>query len=303
VIPFDPAPIRVNSLPVDSQPPEIAQKQYGQYGQPVEPTFGQKLKKFLGPVGVVFVLIAKFFAKLKFIILPLLKFSPVILKTGGTMLLSVWLYAMMWGWWFALGFVLLIFVHECGHVLAAKALNLKVSAPMFIPFMGAFITLKENPANAWVESRVGIAGPLFGAVGSAVCYGIYLITDSPIFCGLAHVGFLLNLFNLAPVGFLDGGRIVTALSPWLWIVGFVIMVLLAGVQILNGHFNFVMAYVLIFSLPRLFSLFRKRSEAEQRYFEVTPEQRWTMAAVYFGLIAALAIGMQMTYISPESLNR
>ena len=303
MIRFDPAANRVNSLRVDSQPPEIVQKQYGQYGQPVEPTFGQKLKKALGPIGVVFVVIAKFFAKLKFIALPLLKFLPVILKTGGTMLLSVWLYGMMWGWWFALGFVLLIFVHECGHVVAAKALNLKVSAPMFIPFMGAFITLKETPPNAWVESRVGVAGPLFGTVGAALCYCIYLFTDSPIFCGLAHVGFLLNLFNLAPVGFLDGGRIVTALSPWLWIVGFIIMVLLAGAQLLHGHFNIVMAYVLIFSIPRLFSLFRKRSEAEQRYFEVTPEQRWTMASVYFGLIAALAIGMQITYIPPDSLNR
>jgi Zn-dependent protease len=285
------------------EPPEVLEKQYGEYGRPVEPTFGQKLKKFLGPIGVVFVVIAKFFAKLKFIILPALKFLPAILKTGGTMLLSIGVYAMVFGWWFALGFVLLIFVHECGHLIVAKALRLKVGAPMFIPFMGAFITLKENPSNAWVESRVGIGGPILGALGSVVCYGIYLLTDNPMFSALAHVGFLLNLFNLAPVGFLDGGRIVTALSPWLWIVGFIIMVLLTVAQFLAGHISIVMIYILIFSVPRLVSLFRTRTEAEQRYFEVTPGQRWTMAAMYFGLIALLTIGMQVTYISPETLNR
>jgi Zn-dependent protease len=285
------------------EPHEVLEKQYGEFGRPVEPTFGQKLKKFLGPIGVVFVVVAKFFAKLKFIILPALKFLPAILKTGGTMLLSIGIYALVFGWWFALGFVLLIFVHECGHLIVAKALRLKVGAPMFIPFMGAFITLKENPSNAWVESRVGIGGPILGALGSVVCYGIYLLTGNPMFSALAHVGFLLNLFNLAPVGFLDGGRIVTALSPWLWIVGFIIMVLLTVAQFLAGHFSIVMIYILIFSVPRLMSLFRARTEAEQRYFEVTPGQRWTMAAMYFGLIALLTIGMQVTYISPETLNR
>lgn len=282
--------------------PEISEKPYTQYGQPVQPTFGQKLKKALGPIGVVFVVIAKFFAKLKFIILPLLKFSPVILKTGGTMLLSIGAYAIFWGWWFALGFVLLIFVHECGHLIAAKALNLKVSAPMFIPFMGAFIALKEAPRNAWVESRVGIGGPIFGAIGSALCYGIYLVTDNPLFCGLAHAGFFLNLFNLAPVGFLDGGRIVTALSPWFWIVGFIIMLLLTVVQIAAGHLNFIMILILIYSVPRLISLFRAKTDEEKRYFEVTPEQRWTIGLTYFGLIALLAIGMQVTYIPPHALK-
>jgi Zn-dependent protease len=301
VIPFDPAPFRVNSFCVE--PTEVSEKQYGEYGQPVPPTFGQKLKKLLGPVGVVFIVIAKFFGKLKFFILPALKFLPVILKTGGTMLLSVGVYALIWGWWFALGFVLLIFVHECGHLLMAKKIGLKVSAPMFIPFMGAFIALKEAPPNAWVESRVGIAGPILGTLGAGICYVIFLVTDNPLFSALAHVGFLLNLFNLAPVGFLDGGRIVTALSPWLWIVGFIIMVLLAVTQFAAGHFNLILVYVLIFSLPRLFSLFRQKSEAERRYFEVTPGQRWTMGTMYFGLIALLVVGMEMTYIAPETLNR
>src|SRR5215469_13678649 len=193
------------------EPSEVSQPQpsYGQYGEPVKPTFGQRLKKFLAPIGALFVIIGKFFAKLKFLVLPALKFFPIILKTGGTMVLTIGVYALTWGIWFAVGFVLLIFVHECGHLLVAKKLGLKVGAPVFIPFMGAFIALKEAPPNAWVESQVGIGGPVLGTLGSGLCYVAYLATNNPFYCALAHVGFFLNLFNLAPVGFLDGGRVAT----------------------------------------------------------------------------------------------
>src|SRR5438876_7031188 len=197
------------------------------WGRPAEPTAWQKVKKLFAPLAVVGVLFLKFFAKLKFIILPVLKFLPMILKTGGTMIVTIWVYAMFWGWWFAVGFVLLIFVHECGHLLAARRLGLKVGAPVFIPFMGAFIALKEAPRNAWIEAQVGIGGPMLGTLGAGVCELLHLATGNQMFQALAYTGFLLNLSNLAPVGFLDGGRIVTALSPWLWLVGFAIMVALA----------------------------------------------------------------------------
>jgi hypothetical protein len=116
------------------------------------PNFWARTKKALGPVAVAGVVIAKFFAKLKFIVLPLLKFLPVVLKTGGTMILSIWVYATVFGWQFAVGFVLLMFVHECGHLVIAKGFGLKVSAPVFIPFMGAFILLKDAPRNAWMDA-------------------------------------------------------------------------------------------------------------------------------------------------------
>ena len=118
------------------------------------------------------------------------------------------------------------------------------------------------------------------------------------FSALAYTGFFLNLFNLAPVGFLDGGRIVTALSPWLWIAGFVILV---AMTFTNP--NFLLILILLFSLPRLFFLFRRKSEAELRYFEVEPVQRRTMAAMYFGLIALLVLGMKSTtHIPPETFQ-
>jgi Zn-dependent protease len=114
---------------------------------------------------------------------------------------------------------------------------------------------------------------------------------------LAYTGFFLNLFNLMPVGFLDGGRIVTALSPWMWLIGFAVLVLMIIAQ-----FNFLLLVILVISLPRLFSLFRPKTDAERRYFEVTPEQRLLMSVLYFGLIAALVLGMSLTHIPREALQ-
>jgi Zn-dependent protease len=265
-------------------PPPI----YGLPGQPERPSVWQRIKKAFTPIGVGLLVALKFLAKLKFLL-------PV-LKTGSTMIIAVGVYAILWGWQFALGFVLLIFVHECGHLIAAKRIGLKVGAPVFIPFLGAFIALKEAPRNAWIEAQVGIGGPILGAVGSAVCEFIYFATGNLMFRALAYTGFLLNLFNLAPVGFLDGGRIVTALSPWLWLVGFAVMLIL-----IFTHFNVILLFILAFSLPRLFFLFRRKSEAELRYFEVTPAQRWIMAIMYFGLIAFLVFGMQTTLIPHDAL--
>jgi Zn-dependent protease len=188
----------------------------------------------------------------------------------------------------------LIFVHECGHLLAARRLGLKVGAPVFIPFMGAIIALKEATPNAWVEAQVGIGGPILGSIGAALCIPLYQITGNVLFLNLAHVAFWLNLFNLIPLGFLDGGRIATALSPKLWLVGLALLLGLFVMQL--PHISFLLVLILILSLPRVFSLFKKRTAEEQRYFEVTPKQRLLMGALYFGLAAALAIGMELTYV-------
>jgi Zn-dependent protease len=271
-------PTYPESTPVETTPPRTGDG------------LGARLKKALGPVAVVFVVIAKFFAKLKFILLPALKFLPVILKSGGTMLFSIWIYATVFGWPFAVGFVLLLFVHECGHLLVAQRFGLKVSAPVFIPFMGAFILLKDQPRNAWMEACVGIGGPMLGSLGALVCNSIGEVADSPRMIALASTGYFLNLFNLLPVGFLDGGRIVTALSRWLWIPG-MLLLMWFGFQ----YPNLIVWLMVIFSLPRIFSLFRPRTEEEKRYFEVTRSQRWTMSILYFGLIAVLALGMHIAH--------
>ena len=265
-----------------------SQTQSTEFAGPQRETFWRRLKKTLGPVAVVGVVIAKFFAKLKFFILPALKFLPILLKSGGTMLLMIWIYTAMWGWKFGVGFVLLLLVHECGHLIVAKKFGLKVGAPVFIPFMGAFIALKEAPRNAWMEACVGIGGPMLGTLGALACNSLGEIFDAPVFIALAWFGYFLNLFNLTPVGMLDGGRIVTALSRWLWLPG------LALLLWFGWKFpNFVVWLMVLLSLPRVYSLFRKRTEEERRYFEVTPVQRWTMSILYFGLIFALISAMHL----------
>ena len=259
-----------------------------QFAAPRTETAWSRVKKALGPVAVAAALIAKFFAKLKFLLLPLLKFLPILLKSGGTMLLMIWIYTRMWGWQFGVGFVLLLLVHECGHLLVAKKFGLKVGAPVFIPFMGAFIALKEAPRNAWIEACVGIGGPMLGSLGALASNSLGEIFDAPIFIALAWFGYFLNLFNLTPVGMLDGGRIVTALSRWLWLPGFAALLWFGW-----KYPNFIVWLIVFLSLPRIYSLFRKRTEEERRYYEVTPGQRWIMSILYFGLIAVLVFAMHL----------
>ena len=252
------------------------------------PNFWARTKKALGPVAVAAAVVAKFFVKLKFVLLPALKFLPILLKSGGTMLLMIGVYTAMWGWKFAVGFVLLLLVHECGHLVVAKKFGLKVGAPVFIPFMGAFIALKEAPKNAWIEACVGIGGPMLGSLGALLCNALGEIFNAPIFIALAWFGYFLNLFNLTPVGMLDGGRIVSAMSRWLWIPGFLLLLWFGW-----RYPNFIIWLMIFLSLPRIASLFRKRTEEELRYYEVTPTQRWTMSILYFGLILTLIFGMHL----------
>ena len=251
-----------------------------------EPSASEKAKKLLGPLGAGIFLLLKFGAKLKFLIVPLLKFFPILFKTGGTMIVSIWAYSMLWGWSFAAGFVLLILVHECGHLIAAKAFRLNVGLPVFLPFMGAVIALKEAPKSAWVEFWIAAGGPIAGGLAATGCHAYAIATDNQFFAALAYTGYFLNLFNLMPTGFLDGGRMVQALSPWLWLVGLAV----AGAFAIYRP-SFIIFLILLFSIPRLTSLFRKRTDEEQRFYEIGLGKRLVAAVIYFGLILGLGWGM------------
>ncbi|MCU6796322.1 site-2 protease family protein [Paenibacillus sp. WQ 127069] len=162
-------------------------------------------------------------------------------KFGGaflSMLISIGAYALLFPWSFAIGFVLLIFVHEMGHVIAAKQKGLPVSAPMFIPFLGAMISMKRHPRDAVTEAYVGIGGPVLGTVGALVVFGLGYYLNSPFLYSLAQAGFLINLFNLIPIHPLDGGRIVTAVSRWLWLVG-----LIGGLVLIIYNFNIILLII------------------------------------------------------------
>src|SRR5213596_174146 len=176
------------------------------------------LKRFGGAVAGALALLASLAGKLKALLLLLPKLK--LLTTSGSMLVSIGAYALIWGWQFAVGFVLLLFVHEIGHVIQLRREGVPASAPMFIPFLGAVISAKSLGGNALAEARVGLAGPVLGSLGAAALIPLASATGNHMFTALAFTGFFLNLFNLLPVVPLDGGRAMAALSPWMWFVGF-----------------------------------------------------------------------------------
>ena len=236
-----------------------------------------KLLKSLGPIGIVAVFVL---GKLKLLI-PLLKFAK--LHTLVTMLLAVWVYATIWGLPFAVGFVLLIFVHEMGHALVMRQQGIRAGAPVFIPFVGAVIAMKGLPRNAYVEALVGIGGPVLGSAGALACLLVAWTIDSPFWYALASTGFLINLFNLIPISPLDGGRIVGVISRWLWAVGYAI-----GIAVFLLTFSPLLLLILLFGL---FSLPRVIRGPREDYYDVAPEKRFAIGVAYFGLAALLALGM------------
>jgi Zn-dependent protease len=169
--------------------------------------------------------VAAFLAKFKAVLLLLPKLK--LFTTMGTMLVSVAAYSFVFGWPFAAGFVVLLLVHELGHVIALRREGIKASAPMFIPFMGAVISARSLGDNALAEARVGLAGPVLGSIGAAACILIWHATGNDLWRALAFTGLFLNLFNLLPVVPLDGGRAMAAMAPWMWFLGLAAMVPLA----------------------------------------------------------------------------
>ena len=127
-------------------------------------------------------------------------------KTLCTMLLSIGAYSLIFGWKFAAGFVVLIFVHELGHVIAAKCYGLPVSAPTFIPFVGAYVT-HGMPMSSYSHAIIAFAGPLAGGLGGWACYGFALVIGGHWLMAVALYTFVLNLINLAPIPPLDGSKI------------------------------------------------------------------------------------------------
>ncbi|MGH3133316.1 MAG: site-2 protease family protein, partial [Gaiellaceae bacterium] len=194
---------------------------------------------------------------------------------------------------FAIGFVLLIFVLELGHVLELRRQGVPASAPLFIPFLGAVIGMKELPDDAWKEARVALAGPILGSVGAAVCWVAGEAADSDVLIALAFVGFFLNLFNLIPIVPLDGGRAAAALHPAFWFVGLVMMV---GLVVVSP--NPLLILIVVLGGLDLWRRWRERGQAAD-YYRLPTWQRVTVGVVYLGLAAVLALSMSATYVERD----
>jgi Zn-dependent protease len=238
-------------------------------------------------------LLFKFGAKLKGLLLLLPKLK--IFTTSATMLVSIAAYALIWGWSFAVGFVLLLLIHEMGHVVQLRREGIKASAPMFIPFLGALVAMKELPKDAVAEARVGLAGPVLGTLGCLIPWAIYGLTGDELFKALAFVGFFLNLFNLLPVLPLDGGRAMAALTPWMWFVGYGLLV---GITFVYP--NPIMLLILLVGGMETWRRWKQRNEPEQqRFHQVRPRARLAVAVTYVGLAVLLALGMDATFVERD----
>lgn len=207
-----------------------------------------------------------------------------LLTTGGTMLVSMLVYSWVFGWPYAIGFVLLIFVHEMGHYMAARQRGLAVGAPTFIPFVGAWIALKDIPHDVETEAYIGIAGPLAGTAAALACYFMAGNTDNRLLLALAYSGCMLNLFNLIPISPLDGGRITAIISPKLW---------LAGVPLLAMLFFFrpspMLILIAIMAYPQIKAAIWGNADLPPHYYEVPLNTRVNYGVMYLGLAAFLAI--------------
>ena len=270
-----------STLP-DPRPEAAGERGY----EPVHPRWGLGglLRKLAAPlVGLGFLVV---------------KYGAILLKlkvvtTGASMLVSIAAYAWIWGLPFAVGFVVLIFVHELGHVIELRRQGVPASAPLFIPFLGAVIGMKQLPDDAWKEARVALAGPILGSVGAAAFWIAGEAADSDVLIGLAFVGFFLNLFNLIPIVPLDGGRAAAALHPAVWFVGLVIMV---GLLVVSP--NPILILIVILGGLDLWRRWRERGENAE-YYRLSGGKRLAVATVYIGLIGVLALAVSATYVERD----
>ena len=209
-----------------------------------------------------------------------------LLTTGGSMLLSVVLYAFVFGWRYAVGFVALLFIHEMGHFVAARQRGLGVGLPTFIPFIGAWTELKDRPHDAETEAYVGLGGPLLGTVGAVGCYLLARNEGSNWLLAVAYSGFFLNLFNLIPMMPFDGGRITAVLSPRIWLL---------GVPILGALFVYrpspILFIVALLAAPQVWKAIKYRSDSPEAvtYYAVPTRTKWEYALFYLALLAFLAV--------------
>jgi Zn-dependent protease len=283
--------------PRDAVPPQDGAPTYGgppPYGPAGQPTGRRKLAGRVGTAGAAGAalagkagLLGKFFLAFKGLAI-LVKFKAVI-----SLFLSVGVYAIFYGWKFAVGFVLLLLLHELGHVAVLRHQGVPVSAPMFIPFVGAFVNVKGPQRSVAEEAWSAIAGPVAGSVAAV---GVLLwtgVTGSPLLQALAYSAFLINLFNLVPFLPLDGGRVAGALHPAIWWGGMVI-----AVGLLLWRPSPVLFLVLVLGGLEMWRRWKQRRRGEAgEYYSVEPGTRAAIAAMYVATAALCLYGMHVTYLA------
>lgn len=213
-------------------------------------------------------------------------------KVAASMVISVGAYALFWGWRFAVGFVLLLLVHELGHVVVLRAQGVEASAPMFIPFVGAFVAVKGPMRSVTQEATSALAGPAIGAAGSYACLQLAYVADSLLLQALAYTGFLINLFNMLPMLPLDGGRVAGALHPAIWAIGTA-----GAIAILLFYPHPILFFVLLIGGLETWKRWRdRRAGRSGSYYRVPTRTRAAVGLSYVAVAAFCLWGMNIAFV-------
>jgi len=257
---------------------------------------GNRWMRGAGLVGAASVM----FGKTKYILgaLKLTKFASL-----GSMIFTIGTYTMFFGLPYAVGMVGLVTVHEIGHALVMYQRGIPFSPMVFMPFMGAMIQMNRNPRDAWEDALVAFGGPALGSLGAVGVAGMAHMTDSQLLFALADFGFMINMFNLMPLGSMDGGRIAGALTPWANVVGLG----MGGALAMTGAIMNPIFYIILLSGGwQTYQRFSNPGAVPPNYYRITTMQRTVIGLGYAGLIGSLAFAMdrnQSYKKSTESLIR
>lgn len=216
-------------------------------------------------------------------------------KVGGTvitMVISLAVYAGIFGWRYAAGFIGLLFVHEMGHFVAARQRSLPVGTPTFIPFVGAWIELKDTPMDVETEAYVASAGPFIGTIGATLVYFWGRETESGLLLAIAYAGFFLNFFNLIPLSPLDGGRMTAILTPRVWFLGVPIMI-----AVMLYHPSPLLLIIALLAIPALRQAWNYDPEAPENkaYYNAATSVKIEYGIFYLGLAIYLAMMTDSTH--------
>lgn len=221
----------------------------------------------------------------------------------GSMLVTVGTYSMFFGLPYAAGMVGLIAVHEAGHAGVMLYRGIPFSPMVFVPFVGATVAMKRRPGDAWEDALVALGGPVAGSLGAVGVAVGASATDSQLLYALADFGYMINLFNLLPLGMMDGGRIAGALSPYAGVVGIGI----GGTMAYQGMIHNPIFYLILLAGGwETFQRFYNPTAVPPHYYNISTAQRTILTGSYFGLIVALMGAMALNNHSrkpPEVLEK
>jgi Zn-dependent protease len=216
---------------------------------------------------------------------------------GGSFVVTIAAYATQAPLAVVVGFVVITLVHEVGHAVAIRAKGLRAGFMVFIPFVGGAVTLKGQPRTVFDDAIIGLSGPFAGTLASLVSLQIYKWSSDPLYLLIAFLGFALNLFNLLPIGMLDGGRISAAVTKWMWVLG--------GGAVVYKVVSQPNPLVIVIAILAAFQVYASilREKTDEHFYEVTLFQRAAIAVLYFALVIFLGHQTWMAYDRLELLRQ